>query len=103
MADSGNGLLGNGKRDFLIVLEQDVSGAWVSTCSGVNGVVGKGETKDDAVISITRSLEILFEYRRKTQGVNLDIYPVQDADLRKITRAVDCHRLIYSQSQATIL
>jgi len=57
---------------FIITLERDEDGMWISECPSIPGCVSQGKTKEEAVNNITEAIHLCLEVRAE-KGLPLTI------------------------------
>ena len=57
---------------FVITIDRDEDGAWVTQCPSIPGCVSQGQTKDEAIANIQEAIQLCLEVRAE-QGLPLTI------------------------------
>ncbi len=57
---------------FIITLDRDEDGVWISECPSIPGCVSQGQTKEEAVANIQEAIRLCLEVRAE-QGMPLTI------------------------------
>ena len=57
---------------FLITIDRDEDGVWVTECPSIPGCVSQGRTKDEAVANIHEAIQLCMEVRA-AQGLPLTV------------------------------
>ena len=57
---------------FLVTIDRDEDGVWITECPSIPGCVSQGNSKDDALKSIEEAIQLCLEVRAE-QGLPLTI------------------------------
>lgn len=57
---------------FIITVDRDEDGAWVTECPSIPGCVSQGMTKDEAIANIQEAIQLCLEVRAE-RGMPLTI------------------------------
>ncbi len=57
---------------FMITLERDEDGAWISECPSIPGCISQGATRDEALANIHEAIALCLEVRAE-RGLPLSI------------------------------
>ena len=63
---------GFNKMQFLITIDRDEDGVWVTECPSIPGCVSQGRTKDEAVANIQEAIQLCLEVRAE-KGLPLTV------------------------------
>ena len=48
---------------FIITVDRDEDGAWITECPSIPGCVSQGQTKDEAIANIQEAIQLCLEVR----------------------------------------
>lgn len=48
---------------FIVTLEQDEDGYWVTECPSIPGCISQGDTRDEALANIREAIQLCLEVR----------------------------------------
>jgi len=57
---------------FIITLDRDEDGVWITECPSIPGCVSQGETKEEAIANIHEAIQLCLEVRAE-RGLPLTI------------------------------
>lgn len=57
---------------FIITVDRDEDGAWITECPSIPGCVSQGQTKDEAIANIQEAIQLCLEVRAE-RGLPLTI------------------------------
>lgn len=57
---------------FIITVDRDEDGAWITECPSIPGCVSQGQTKDEAIANIQEAIQLCLEVRAE-KGLPLTI------------------------------
>ena len=57
---------------FVITVDRDEDGIWVTECPAIPGCISQGQTKDEAIANIYEAIQLCLEVRA-TMGLPLTI------------------------------
>ena len=57
---------------FVITIDRDEDGVWITQCPAIPGCVSQGQTKDEAIANIREAIELCLEVRAE-RGMPLTI------------------------------
>jgi len=61
---------------FVITLERDEDGIWVSECPSIPGCVSQGDTRDEAIANVREAIRLCLEVRAE-KGLPLTVETLQ--------------------------
>jgi len=57
---------------FIITVDRDEDGAWITECPSIPGCVSQGQTKEEAIANIQEAIQLCLEVRTE-KGLPLTI------------------------------
>lgn len=57
---------------FIITMDRDEDGAWITECPSIPGCVSQGESKEEAIANIQEAIQLCLEVRAE-KGLPLTI------------------------------
>lgn len=57
---------------FIITVDRDEDGAWITECPSIPGCVSQGQTKEEAIANIQEAIQLCLEVRAE-RGLPLTI------------------------------
>lgn len=57
---------------FIITVDRDEDGAWITECPSIPGCVSQGQTKEEAIANIQEAIQLCLEVRAE-KGLPLTI------------------------------
>lgn len=57
---------------FVITVDRDEDGTWITECPSIPGCVSQGQTKDEAIVNIQEAIQLCLEVRAE-RGLPLTI------------------------------
>ncbi len=57
---------------FIITVDRDEDGAWITECPSIPGCVSQGQTKEEAITNIQEAIQLCLEVRAE-KGLPLTI------------------------------
>jgi predicted RNase H-like HicB family nuclease len=66
------GLKRNRAMQFIITVDRDEDGAWITECPSIPGCVSQGQTKEEAIANIQEAIQLCLEVRAE-KGLPLTI------------------------------
>ena len=61
---------------FVITIDRDEDGVWITQCPSIPGCVSQGQTKDEAIANIEEAIQSCLQVRAE-QGLPLTVDPRQ--------------------------